>query len=776
MGGAFRLDRTRRFAGLRAGVAAAALLACGLSLLPALHAQPVTDADGNLLLTSELLTYNFDSERIIASGDVRIDYDGYRMVAERVEYDQRTGRLYAVGDIELIEPDGNRIYAQELDITDDFRDGFVNALRIETPANTRIVGQSAERRGGTETILNNGVYTACQLCSADPEKPPLWQIKAQRVIRDGENRTIRLEGASFELFGRPIAYVPYLVVPDYDRQRKSGLLSPSISYDSDLGLGVRVPYYFVLSPHMDATVAMTGYTQQGFLAEGEFRRRFNNGDIAIRGAGIRQLDREAFDARTADWSQEWRGLVNTTGHFVINPRWSYGWDLTIQSDNNFGATYNIEYYNDDTEVSEAYLTGLNDRNYFDLRGYAFDEQTPRLDDQVATTQPIVHPIFDYGYILDRPLGGGELSFDVNAASLSRDEEDFVNFVGTDRDRLRGVEGFTNRVSGEMEWRRRFTTPAGLVLVPIAAARGDVHVNDIDETSALTAGVDPEDDMAARVMATAGLEARYPLLVTAEGGTSQHIIEPIGQIFVRPDEQMAGGLPNEDAQSFVFDATTLFDRDKFSGYDRIEGGTRANVGLRYQGDFGNGYAVSAVAGQSYHIAGLNSFATDDFANAGANSGLESDRSDYVANVGLDMPSNFGFHAGTRLDNDSLDINRMNIGADYSAYSYNLSGGLTYQRGQPQYNYAEDRYELRGAALVLFDDNWSAFGAASFDARERVFTNAAIGLGYDDECFSFRLAYSEERDRRAASGRDWSIGAKLTFRTLGELGSGGAAERW
>ena len=43
-----------------------------------------------------------------------------------------------------------------------------------------------------------------------------------------------------------------------------------------------------------------------------------------------------------------------------------------------------------------------------------------------------------------------------------------------------------------------------------------------------------------------------------------------------------GIPNEDAQSFVFDATTLFERDKFSGYDRIEGGTRANVGFRYSG--------------------------------------------------------------------------------------------------------------------------------------------------------------------------------------------------
>ena len=70
--------------------------------------------------------------------------------------------------------------------------------------------------------------------------------------------------------------------------------------------------------------------------------------------------------------------------------------------------------------------------------------------------------------------------------------------------------------------------------------------------------------------------------------------------------------------------TLFDRDKFSGYDRIEGGTRANLGVRYTGALGNGYALRAIAGQSFHLGGLNSFATDDLVKAGSDSGLETDR--------------------------------------------------------------------------------------------------------------------------------------------------------
>ena len=60
--------------------------------------------DSKLLLTANELTYNRDSQRVIAKGVVRMKYSGYRMVAQQVEYNQQTGRVIAHGNIELIEP------------------------------------------------------------------------------------------------------------------------------------------------------------------------------------------------------------------------------------------------------------------------------------------------------------------------------------------------------------------------------------------------------------------------------------------------------------------------------------------------------------------------------------------------------------------------------------------------------------------------------------------------------------------------------------------------
>ena len=62
---------------------------------------------------------------------------------------------------------------------------------------------------------------------------------------------------------------------------------------------------------------------------------------------------------------------------------------------------------------------------------------------------------------------------------------------------------------------------------------------------------------------------------------------------------------------MFDDTLLFDIDKFSGYDRFETGTRANVGVQYTFQASNGVYARAVFGQSYHLRGENAFTDPGF---------------------------------------------------------------------------------------------------------------------------------------------------------------------
>ena len=760
--------KSMRIAGLVAilttGVVLSTVVAPALAQQSVLESDGInytTDPDAKLLLTARRLTFNEDTETVVATGAVQVEYDGFNMVAHRLAYDQRAGRLKAYGDIEMIEPDGNRIYAEELDVTDDFGNGFINALRIETPDNTRLVADSAQREDGERTTLDNGVYTACEICEKDSSKPPLWQIKARRVVRDGKTRTIRLERARFELFGRPIAWIPVFTVPDHTVKRKSGVLIPDFSYANERGFGVRIPYYFALNPHYDLTLAVTGYSKQGFLLDAEFRRQLATGQYTIRIAGINQMDPGAFDAGTIDADNRNRLFAATSGQFEINPMWTFGWDVMVQSDNSFANTYDISGYSAVTQTSTAYLTGLSGRNYFDLRAFYFDVQSTISTSVAEEQQPIIHPSLDYSRTFDRPVAGGELNLNINVLSLTRreDESDVPD------NRYRGVNGNNTKLTSVLEWQRTLVTPSGLLLTPLLAAHSDVNFLDITAPAGY-AGPLRTDGEVARYMLTAGLEARYLIQIQTQNGS--HIVEPIGQIFVRPNEQLAGGLPNEDAQSFVLDTSILFERDKFFGYDRIEGGTRANLGLRYTGTFDSGVSLRGIFGQSYQLGGLNSFSTPDLVNVGASSGLETTRSDYVGSIGFDLPSGFSMTAAGRFDEETFEMQRSDVGVVYASKRFTTSLAHTNVKPQPGYGSPNQRSEFKGFASINLTENWRAFGSASYDLEDDFLANNTVGFGYYDECIDISLYYTQTRDSNQAV--DWSIGASISLRTLGDINVG------
>ncbi|MFN3765975.1 MAG: LPS-assembly protein LptD [Aliihoeflea sp.] len=747
-----------------------------------------TDPNADMLLEADTLVYDNDRNRITAVGSVQIDYDGNRLVAQRVTYDRATSRLIASGGVEIIDPDGTRFQADEIDVTDDFADAFVRTLRVETPDRVYFGADSAERRGGAVTEFDRGVYTACEPCEENPDKPPVWNIKAQKIIWNGETKTIRFERARFEFLGVPLAWVPAFEIADPTVERKSGFLFPSFGSSENIGTFVNVPYYFALSPTYDLTVTAGGYTQQGFLAQAEWRQRFNDGQYNLRIAGISQRDPDAFGVDTVDAQETGRALIASRGAFTINPRWSFGWDVLAQTDKNFGYTYNIEQANAYDQRSQVYLTGLDGRNFFDLRAYHFTKQEAVADfnengdrnaGAASPLQPFVLPSFDYALTPDTPIAGGELSIDVNSQALWRDRFDGRGFLTqSSAPTGRGLDGGSGRLTAEAEWKRTFIATGGLLITPSLHARQDaigVHFGDSALSSDGLANVASFQGVSTdirsayyRSMATAGLEARWPILFSTSSST--HVFEPMGQVFARPNEPYGDtlGIPNEDAQSLVFDATNLFERDKFSGYDRIEGGTRANLGIRYTGDFGGGWSANAIVGQSYHLAGTNPYASPDLVYAGAYSGLEDDVSDYVGMLGLTTPFGVSLAAGSRLDEQDLEVRRTDVAASYSTPAVSLSTQYSFIDAQPDYGFSDDRHEVRVGGSAQVHEYWRVFGNATFDLNTTNMVQRGIGFAYDDDCFGINFTASETRGNINNEVLSRDFGVTISLRTLGDFG--------
>ncbi len=767
----------------RAGALAATVFFCSIFfLISAAYAQDSVDpgtAAKRMFVTADEVVYDEVKETASAVGNVKIYYGEAVLEADRVIYDQASGKVFAYGNVRLT--DQGRVYQSEhLVLTEDFRDGFVQSLLVEGDDRTRFAAAQATRRDGNVVIFDKGVYTACLPCRENPQKPPLWQVRAARIIHDSGTHTVHYEDARLEFFGQPIAWLPYFSHPDATVKRKSGFLSPSYMNSTEYGIGARIPYFWNIAPNMDITFAPAILSKQGFMPDLQFRHRTLNGSYQIRAAGIFQQDRDEFN-RTGNFpgqDDEFRGAVNTQGSFRINDFWTWGWNLHFLSDRWVLDDYDLWGANWSEAISTVHLTGLGERNYFELRGYHFYGLS---QDDNQEQLPLAG-VWDYNYIHDKPVLGGELAFNVNLTSTYRKDTDFEpttksNMIGGRGDNLtcgvldpdecivRGMGGTYTRLSVDTSWKREFIDPIGQVWTPFAFARGDVMFRNPDNDIP-AAYINTDEEYVTRGMIGGGLEYRYPFVAHSSIGT--HILEPIAQIILRPDEQQIGNIPNEDAQSLFFDTSTLFAWDKFSGYDRIEGGGRANVGVQYTLSLANGAFANVMIGQSYHLFGKNSFAENDNLQTGKGTGLEQDRSDYVASAYLKLTQELSFSTRFRLAEDDFSVKAAEVEAKLNKGP--VLAGLTYGRYEAQPQLGLERVEgLVGSAKLKLNDNYYVLGAARYNIETDKLDRAQVGAGYLDECFAFGINYAIDFHENGNDSNVHKVFLRMSLRTLGEAGT-------
>jgi LPS-assembly protein len=714
--------------------------------------------DGQMLVQAVEVDYDYNNSRVSAVGNVQLYYNGTSVEADKVTYDQKTKRLRAEGNIRMTDADGKITYANEIDLSDDYRDGFVDSLRVDTEDATRMAATRADRSSGNYTVFENGVYTACAPCKDDPKKPPLWQVKGARIIHDQKEKMLYFENAQLEFFGVPMAYIPYFSTPDPTVKRKTGFLMPGFTEAAGYGFGVDIPFYWAIAPNYDATFTPRITSRQGVLFQGEFRQRLDSGAYSLKLYGIDQLDRGAFAGQPGD--RQFRGGVETRGQFALNDKWVWGWEGVAFSDYMFMQDYRLSLYRDPyasflslpTEaVSQLYLTGVGNRSYFDARTIYYLSLSGN-----QQTVPVIHPVVDYFNVFNYPILGGEVSYKTNFTSLTRDQAVFdpittlANTNGlctlTSADPLartptqcllRGIPGTYSRATAEVQWRRSFTDSAGEIWTPFASIRADAVDSEISNQPGVSNFLPTGSTQALRVMPTVGLEYRYPFINVQPWGSTT--IEPIAQVIIRPNESYAGKLPNEDAQSLVFDTSNLFSVDKFSGYDREEGGGRANVGVQATTQFDRGGTINALFGQSYQLFGLNSYAVQDMTNTGIDSGLAKPASDYVASVNYSPNRTYTFSVRSRFDEQTWNVQRFE--AEARANFDRWSVALTYgdYAAQPDIGYLTRREGILGSGSLKVAANWVVTGAARWDLQANKINQYVVGAGYVDDCFVLAANY-------------------------------------
>ena len=751
------------FVGLSAYLPAAA------QTRPVPAAPAAEKAAPKMLVEADQLVQNDDKNTVSAEGNVRLYYDGRTLEADKVVYNKTTKRLLATGHAKLTEKNGTVYHAEEFDLTDDFREGFANSLRADTTDRTHFSAPRMERTNN-DTVFNKGTYTACDACKDNPDRPPLWRVRAKKIIHKNDEHMIYYEDAYLEFLGIPVAYSPYLTSPDPTVTRKSGFLAPHTVYKSQLGYGIGEPIFFNLAPNYDFTFTPTAFTQQGFFGAAEFRQRTDNGLYYFRASGIDEAHPGAFAAApygAADRSL--RGDIEGKGEFTINQNWKYGWNFAVLSDKYYLTDYSIpastlssNYFSE--SISTLYLTGQSERSYFDLRGYYFQGLTAH---DIEAQQPIAHPVLDYNRTFDvdpaKSNGiGGQVQVDLNVTSLSAQSASFqavgprvldsayglydvCNTYLPGRTQgnsclLRGIGGDYTRATAQIDYQRKFIDPLGEVWTPFAFARVNAETLNLNTSNTYTfaangvssgysnasqtAFLNGSTGTTANLIPGVGVEYRYPFFYRTALGSMT--FEPIGQIIARPGNQIGTKtLVNLDAQSLVFDSSNLFDWNKFSGYDRFETGVRANYGGQVAFNFKNGGYAHFIAGQSVQVAGTNAYATPDAANIGLSSGLDTRLSDYVVGGTVSPFPLLSFGAQGRFDTRTLENRRIDATANINLGAF--TGGIQFANyeAQPVIGYDVRREGLALTAKYNFTNNYFTQGNVTFDMSRHLYPVALIG---------------------------------------------------
>jgi LPS-assembly protein len=692
-----------------------------------------TTSNEPVTFTADEVQFDQNENVVTATGRVEA-WQGNRVLrADRFTYNRATGVATAEGNVVLIEADGQVLFADRAELIGGMRDAALEGLRGLLAANARIAANGARRTDGRVTDLSRVVYSPCNLCEDDPDRPPLWQLRARIASLHSDEQRVRYRDASLDVAGWPIFYTPYLSHAAPGAPRASGFLSPSFGITRLLGGFWEQPYYWAIDEASDATITAQAATRQNGNLGLSYRRRFNSGQVLLDGS-VGHLGTDVVDQQGIGWN------IFARGEFNLDETWRTGFALNRASSRDYLRAY--RYGAPQTLTSLAYLEG-----FWGVEGYA------RVDARLyqsllqragAGQTPFVLP---YGYAdwaFPADELGGRFTLDTQAYSLWRSQGTDSRRVATRANYelpLLGRFGEVWTIRGRADLLAGWTQ--GLAQGPFYGPAG--------QDGAWTNG-----------NLRGAVDLRWPLLRPA-GEWGSQLIEPRVQLVTGPNTGLQSYIPPEDSLDLEFTDANLFELNRFSGRDRQEGGTRVDAAMRSAWFFPNGGQLEGLVGRSFRMSEEALFPVG--------SGLENRASDWVARARVAPVPWFEVLGRTRLDGESLDQRLWDVTGTVFAGRYSISAGYLGTDPPPNGVYRKrDEISLGGA--VRLNDNWRLGAFGRYDRGLERPVSAQAALTYEDECLVFETRFVRRWAEDVSTGREYTSGTLLLFRvtlkTVGDFG--------
>jgi len=721
--------RSRSLRALRpgAGSAVAVALAVALPGLAAAQdgaAQPVAEfnAAGERQVAFEANTLSYDSEAdtVSAAGDVILRSGDQSVRADSVSWNRMSGVIVAEGNVRLVDEDGNQLFTDRAELTEELRAGAMTNLLLALREGGRMAATRGDRDADGNIVLTRAAYSSCAVETAQGcPKDPSWRVIAERVTYDAEAGRIRFRGAYLEVFGTRILPLIGLSLGTGGKA-SSGVLIPDLGYSVSNGFEVRDSFYWRIADNRDLLATGYIYSKTAPMLSAQYRELTGSGAYQVTGY-LTHGKRIPVGSTVPTAEKDWRGYLFANGRFQLDPNWSVTGSVRAASDRTFLRRYDIS--QDDRLRSTVNVERIDDNSYLTVAGWATQVL---LTNQDQGSVPIALPAIDYRRTLADPLLGGRIEAQFNSLGIVRTD-------GQD----------TQRAFARAQWDLRRVTGWGQELTLTALVRGDIYHSDENATT-LTALYRGESGWQARGVAIAAVDLKWPLIGKLLGGTQ--VLAPRVQIVASPPIRNLA-IPNEDARAIDLEDSNLFALNRFPGYDRVEDGVRVTYGVDWELTR-PGWRLRTTIGQSYRLNDKPTLFPDG-------TGLNEQFSDWVGRTEVRYRDFVKFTHRFRLDKDNFAIRRNEIDATVGTdRTYLEVGYLRLNRDiDLTFEDLQDREELRAAGRVAFARYWSVFGSAVVNLTDRAedptltsdgfeLLRTRLGVAYADDCIEFGLTWRRD----------------------------------
>ncbi len=581
------------------------------------------------------------------------------------------------------------------------------------------VPQYSKARGDAKAIFFEGEdkkrltgarYTTC---AADVDD---WYIKAGEMTLNDFTESGTAKNAYIEFKGVPLLYTPWISF-SFNNQRKSGLLAPTIGSTSRSGFEVSAPFYWNISPNMDATLAVRALSKRGVQLQGELRYLEENF------SGIDNLEYLPSDSL----ANQTRYYANLKHQHTLGNGWSAGYSLEKVSDD--------QYF---SELSTRIVTTsrINLPQQFNV-DYADD--TWRFNALAQKFQTLDNASYPYERLPQMTLSGNKYYGNINTNL-------YTQLAVFDTNKNAPVRATGTRMTAYPSVSIPFTKPYGYVTPKFGVHFTNYSLNNVANN------LESQQRTLPIFSLDSGLYFDRDFKI-ANRDYSQTLEPRLFYVYI-PDRKQSD-IPIFDTSESDLNFGSLFSENQFTGNDRINNANQLSFALttRFIESSSGTQRLSASIGQRYYFADQKVALPDEkFRN--------SNSSDIIAGISGRLKTHWVIDAFWQYNTDNANSVRTSLSA-----RYNPEPGKALNLSYSYRNNLIDQTDISGQWPL--GKGWYGIGRANYSLKESRVIETLAGVEYNAGCWQARSVI--QRVSTATAEANYALFFQLELGGLASIGA-------